>query len=207
MPNKFVWLTSNESQRSSCQQHKQSVRFLSESQRECDFSACFLLFSLLFLLLFLLFYFFLYGYNQKDWKGVFNKCPSSPSPSFSLETGVWLQKYSHESLKMSDVMDKIQLEGLSDFSKLIEVLRAKYIDEKSFNELKTNEEKVQFCLEKEEVRSSFQSFIKTCFGNRSYEPKSGEKCQHYRQEGNKCFRGKKFQEALNFYSKVWILLV
>lgn len=103
---------------------------------------------------------------------------------------------------MSDVVDKIQLEGLSDFSKLIEVLRAKYIDEKSFSELKTNEEKVQFCLEKEEVRSSFQSFIKTCFGSRSYEPKSGEKCQHYRQEGNKCFRGKKFQEALNFYSKV-----
>ena len=143
-----------------------------------------------------------YGYNREDWKGVFNKCPSSSTPSFSLKQVC--EKYSHESLKMSDVVDKIQLEGLSDFSKLIEVLRAKYIDEKSFSELKTNEEKVQFCLEKEEVRSSFQSFIKTCFGSRSHEPKSGEKCQHYRQEGNKCFRGKKFQEALNCYSKVRI---
>lgn len=103
---------------------------------------------------------------------------------------------------MSDVVDKIQLEGLSDFSKLIEVLRAKYIDEKSFVELKTNEEKVRFCLEKEEVQSSFASFIKTCFGERSNEPKSAEKCQSYRQEGNKCFRAKKFQEALHFYSKV-----
>lgn len=103
---------------------------------------------------------------------------------------------------MSNVPDKIQLEGLSDFSKLIEVLRAKYIDEKSFIQLKENEEKIRFCLEKEEIRLSFQSFIKTCFGDRSFEPKSIEKCQQYRQEGNKCFRAKKFQDALNFYSKV-----
>lgn len=103
---------------------------------------------------------------------------------------------------MSDEVDKINLDGLSDFSKMIEVLRAKYIDEQSFVELKTNEEKVRFCLEKEEVRSSFFSFIETCFGRKSNEPKSGEKCQSYRQEGNKCFRAKKFQEALHFYSKV-----
>ena len=95
------------------------------------------------------------------------------------------------------------LEGLSDFSKLIEVLRAKFVSEQAFSQLTTNEAKVRFCLENSNVRLGFEKYVSNKgFARQAQErEKSAEKARSLRSEGNKCFRNKKFRDALRLYSR------
>ena len=113
---------------------------------------------------------------------------------------------------MSDdktVQDKINLtesknvildQMLNDFSKFIDAVRSKHVDENYFTRLKTNEERIRYCLENKEVQEAFDLLIKDIS---SFEDaKNDEKAKNYRLEGNKLFKLRKNDEALNCYSMV-----
>lgn len=100
--------------------------------------------------------------------------------------------------------ENVQLDGLSDFSKLIEVLRAKFVSEKQFGKLASNEERIRYCLQKNDVRLGFDKFVNNVAIRRVTDEygKCNEKAKNFRLEGNKCFKQKKYEDALQFYSKV-----
>ena len=95
------------------------------------------------------------------------------------------------------------LEGLGDFSKLIEVLRAKFVPEQSLSQLSTNEQKVRLCLENSNILLGFDKYMNnSAFVKQSKErEKSAEKARELRSEGNKYFRNKKFRDALRLFSR------
>jgi hypothetical protein len=99
------------------------------------------------------------------------------------------------------------LEGLGDFSKLIEVLRAKFVTEQSLTQLTRNEEKIRLCLENSNVKLGFEKYMNNpAFVKQSKErEKSSEKARELRSEGNKCFRNKKFRDALRFFSRAVVV--
>lgn len=97
--------------------------------------------------------------------------------------------------------EEVPLEQLvNDFSKFVEAIRCRYVDKDYFTRLKSDEERVRYCLEKKEVQDGFDLFINAC--SSVAEVKSDEKAKSYRLEGNKFFKLKNNEEALKYYSMV-----
>lgn len=89
-----------------------------------------------------------------------------------------------------------------DFSMLIERLRGKYVQEDEFQNLSSNEDRVEYCFKKEPILRSFERFIKNLKNSLQDYLKSNEKAKIFRLEGNKHFKQKKYLEALKCYSQV-----
>ncbi|RWS06919.1 SET and MYND domain-containing protein (SMYD)-like protein [Dinothrombium tinctorium] len=87
----------------------------------------------------------------------------------------------------------------NDFSKFIETLRCKFIDEEKFLKLSSNEEKVKYCLQNECVREMMKSFIEKNGSNARV--KCSTKARSHRIEGNKFYKQKKYEEAFKCYSQ------
>ncbi|KAI1280805.1 SET and MYND domain-containing protein 4 [Halotydeus destructor] len=100
-----------------------------------------------------------------------------------------------------------KLEGLCDFSKLIEVLRTKFLPQEEFAKLVSSEDRVRFCLEKPDILSGFKAFTTNPAIVRiaTEAAKSDDKAKNFRLEGNKCFKIKKYKDALKLYSKALLV--
>lgn len=99
-----------------------------------------------------------------------------------------------------DILD--QMEGFSDFSKLVEVVRTKYVPEESFVQLKSNMDKIQFILDQQVILESFDAYTKSIATSTSESStKSLEKANELRIKGNKFFKIKKYTESLKLFSR------
>lgn len=99
--------------------------------------------------------------------------------------------------------EPLYLEGLSDFSKLIEVLRTSFLPAEKYSSCDSNEAKIKCCLQQNEVRMGFDKYASNGFfkSQRQESRKSESRAKDFRSEGNKFFKAKKFNEALDSYSK------
>lgn len=99
-----------------------------------------------------------------------------------------------------DILD--QMEGFSDFSKLVEVIRIKYVKEEVFNQLKSDISKIKFIVTQQSITDAFDAYIKSIVSSTSESSKKSlEKANEFRMDGNKYFKNKKYTESLKLYSR------
>lgn len=100
----------------------------------------------------------------------------------------------------SNILD--QMEGFTDFSKLVEVIRTKYVKEEDFTQLKSDVDKIKFIITQQSVTDAFDAYIKSIISSTSESTeKSLEKANEFRMDGNKYFKNKKYAESLKLYSR------
>lgn len=99
--------------------------------------------------------------------------------------------------------EPLYLEGLSDFSKLIEVLRTKFLPAQEYSSCGDNEAKIRCCLNQKEVLLGFSKFASNVFfeSQRKESRKSESRAKDFRSQGNKFFKAKRWNEALDSFSK------
>jgi len=97
----------------------------------------------------------------------------------------------------------LYLEGLSDFSKLIEVLRTKFLSADKYAKCEDNTSKMRLCMSQEGVQLGFDKYCSNGFftTQRKESRKSVVRAKGFRTEGNKLFKARKLNEALESYSK------